>query len=101
MGPRLQLQVLLEACTQNQNVYFQAPSNLFIQYPCIVYQRDRINNQFADNVPYRHTKRYQVTIIDQDPDSPIPDRVAALPMTFFLRHFVTQGLHHDVYNLYF
>lgn len=101
MGPRLQLQALLEQCTGNPNVYFQAPSNMIIQYPCIVYARDRMHNLFADNFPYQHTKRYQVTIIDQNPDSDIPDRVAHLPMTYFIRHFVTQGLHHDVYSLYF
>lgn len=101
MDRRLQLQSLLEQCTGNGNVYFQAPSNMIIQYPCIVYARDRMNNLFADNRPYRHTKRYQITIIDQNPDSQIPDKVAMLPMTYFIRHFVTEGLHHDVYSLYF
>lgn len=96
---RLLLQALLEAITTN--VYFQPPSNLAIRYPCIVYNRDQAETEFADNSPYRRTKRYQVTIIDQDPDSVIPDKVAELPMCLFERHFTADNLHHDVYNLYF
>lgn len=70
-------------------------------YPCIVYNRDFSNTQFADNLPYRRKKRYQVTIIDQNPDSVIPDKVADLPMCLFERHFTAGNLHHDVYNIYF
>lgn len=96
---RASLQARLEVITPN--VYFQPPPNLVMQYPCIVYNRDLAETEFADNFPYRRTKRYQVTIIDQDPDSPIPDKVAELPMCLFERHFTADNLHHDVYNLYF
>lgn len=96
---RLQLQAVLEAITPN--VYFQPPPSLAMVYPCIVYNRDFSNTQFADNLPYRRKKRYQVTIIDQNPDSVIPDKVADLPMCLFERHFTAGNLHHDVYNIYF
>jgi hypothetical protein len=56
---------------------------------------------FANNLPFRHTKRYQVTVIDRDPDSLIPDKVAALPMCLHNRFFVANNLNHDVFNLYF
>lgn len=72
-----------------------------MSYPCIVYDRYAALNQYANNGPYQHTKRYQITIIDRDPDSPIPDKVAALPMSEFSQHFVVDGLHHDIYNVYF
>jgi len=72
-----------------------------MNYPAIVYQRDDVDTVFAGNLPYRHTKRYEVTVIDRDPDSPIPDRIAALPLSSFNRHFVTENLNHDVYTLYF
>lgn len=98
---RLQLQSLLESLLGSVNVYFQPPPNLAMVYPCIVYNRDRAETEFADNIPYRRTKRYQVTIIDADPDSLIPDKVAELPMCLFERHFTADNLHHDVYNLYF
>jgi hypothetical protein len=72
-----------------------------MKYPCIVYNRDEAVTKFADNSPYRYTKRYQVTIIDRDPDSDIPGKVAALPQCLFNRFFVADNLNHDVYNLYF
>jgi hypothetical protein len=72
-----------------------------MNYPCIVFNLDYADNKFADNLPYRHTKRYMVTVIDEDPDSLIPDKVAALPMSTFSRHFATDNLNHDIYSLYF
>jgi hypothetical protein len=98
---RLQLQELLEELLGSGNVYFQPPANVRMAYPCIVYKRDGGETLFAGNNPYRHTKRYQVTVIDRDPDSLIPDKVAALPMCTFERHFAADNLNHDVYNIFF
>ena len=99
MAPRLELQTLLEGITAH--VYFQPPENLAIEYPCIVYQRDFAETEFADNEPYSVKKRYMVTVIDRDPDSSIPDQVAKLPTCTFNRFYVADGLNHDVYQLYF
>lgn len=99
MASRLALQALLESLTEH--VYFQPPPTVQMQYPCIVYQRDRADTEFAGNSPYRYTKRYQVTVIDRNPDSDIPDKVAALPMCIFSRFFVVDNLNHDVFTLYF
>lgn len=101
MGQRLQLQAILKTIVGSDAVYFQPPPNLAMTYPCIVYERDMANTQFADNNPYRRTKRYMVKVIDQDPDSVIPDKVANLPMCLFERHFTAGNLHHDVFNIYF
>jgi hypothetical protein len=99
MGQRLELHELLLAMTSN--VYFQPPLNVNLHYPCIVYHRDFADTKFADDEPYNHTKRYQITVIDRDPDSEIPDKVAALPMSLFNRFFTADDLNHDVYNVYF
>lgn len=72
-----------------------------MQYPCIVYQRYAGVSAFADNSPYRSTVRYQVTVIDPDPDSVIPRNVAALPMCARNRFFIADDLNHDVFNLYY
>lgn len=101
MGQRLKLQQLLEELLGTRNVYFQPPTNLKMNYPCIVYQRDAANTKFADNLPWRHTIRYAVTVVDRDSDSSIPNKVAALPMCVFSRHFVADNLNHDVFQLYF
>lgn len=101
MDPRLQLQDLLESILGSENVYFQPPANVLMQYPAIVYQRDNADTTFAGNNPYRYVKRYQVTVIDRDPDSKIPDKVAALPMCTHNRFFRANNLNHDVFTLYF
>jgi hypothetical protein len=98
-GQRSDLQTLLETITEN--VYFQPPPNVQMQYPCIVYNRDRAITRFADNNPYKRVKGYQVTVIDRDPDSEIPDKIAGLPQCLFDRWFVVDNLNHDVYTLFF
>lgn len=98
---RLKLQALLESILGSNRVYFQPPPSIKLVYPCIVYQRDSLYSRFADNEPYAMRKRYMVTVIDQDPDSDIPDRVAKLPLSSFSRHFASDNLNHDVYTLYF
>lgn len=99
MAPRLQLQTLLESITGD--VYFQPPTNLELQYPCILYSRDESWTAHADNLPYARLKRYQVTVVDRTPDSELPDMVEALSLCRFDRHFTTEGLHHYVFTLFF
>jgi len=99
MGQRLELHQLLETFTEH--VYFQPPTNIQMEYPCIVYSRDYAYTEFADNSPYCHKLRYQVTVIDRDPDSAIPSRVASMSMSLFNRFFTADNLNHDVFSVYF
>jgi hypothetical protein len=102
MGLRLDLQTLLESLVpEGAKVYFQPPDNVQMVFPCITYQRYNGKTQFANGKPYNYTDRYQVTVIDLDPDSLIPAKVAALPMCIKNRFFVVGNLNHDVFNLYF
>ena len=101
MGLRTDLQVVLEQLLGSSNVYFQPPSNIQLIYPCIIYERSYCNTTFADNKPYSLNKRYSLTVIDRDPDSTIVDKVINLPMCSFDRHYVSDNLNHDVFNLYF
>lgn len=99
MGQRLELHQLLETFTEH--VYFQPPENVLLVYPCIVYHRDFADTKFADDKPYAHKKRYMITVIDRDPDSAIPSKVAAMPMSLFNRFYTADNLNHDVFNVYF
>ena len=101
MAQRLELQALLVDLIGSKNVYFQPPPSYKMQYPCIVYKRDDINSEFADNKPYKQRKRYQVTVIDSDPDSTIPDSVATLESCVFDRSYTADNLNHDVFRLFF
>jgi len=99
MGQRLELHQLLETFTEN--VYFQPPTNIQLKYPCIIYHRDWAETKFANDKPYNHTRRYMIMVIDQDPDSEIPSKVASMPMSLFNRFYTADNLNHDVYNVYF
>lgn len=97
--PRSELHTILLSITDN--VYFQPPESKEIEHPCIVYNRDFARTDHADNFPYAHTKRYQITYISQDPDDAITALIAALPMCIFDRWFAANNLNHDVYKLFF
>lgn len=101
MAQRLDLQALFLDILESENVYFQPPNNAQIKYPCIVYDRDLIVPDHADNKPYLLKKRYEVTVIDRDPDSEIPDKIAALPLCVHVRFFIADNLNHDVFRIFF
>lgn len=101
MGTRKQLQTILETILGSKNVYFQPPSKTRMSYPCIIYHRNYEDVRYADDIPYARKKRYTVTVVDRDPDSLIPDKIADLPMCKFERFYTSDNLNHDVYNLYF
>lgn len=101
MGQRLQLQALLSAIPGVKKVYFQEPPANMMEYPCIIYKLDDKDTSFANNIPYRRVNKYQVTIIDGNPDSEIPDVVAAFPTCTFSQAFRASNLNHQVYTLYF
>lgn len=99
---RLDLQNLLQSLLpEGQRAYFQPPNNTALSYPCIVYNLDRIDTEYANNKPYSLFDRYSVTVIDRNPDSDIPDKVAKLPMSSWNRRFVSDKLNHTVFSLYF
>jgi hypothetical protein len=99
MAPRLELQSLLEEVTPC--VYFQPPSNVQMKFPCIIYSRDGTSSDHADNGLYRHTKRYQLTVVDRDPDTELADKVEALRYVSFERFFAADDLNHYVFNIFF
>lgn len=102
MGTRLQLQTLLESLLPTgKRAWFQPPSNNELTYPTIIYEHDYNSVVHADNNTYKVTKRYQVTVIDKDPDSLIVDKVQALPMCSMVRRFNADNLNHTIFDLYF
>lgn len=101
MRSRDDLQAILEEILGSGNVYFQPPTNVQMAYPAIVYQRDAARTEFANNLPYKYTQRYQVTHISPDVDSVTPAKIAKLPLTSFERFFVAENLNHDVFIIYF
>ena len=82
------------------NVYFQPDKDEAMEYPCIVYEIDDDFALMADNGPYSLFDRYQVTLLDLNPDSPVKRRLRSIQHSSFSRHFATSGLNHDVFVIY-
>lgn len=102
MDQRLLLhEVLVAALGSSEDVHFQPPTSTELRYPCITYERDRARTNHADNVPWSVKRGYTVTVIDRDPDSPILEKIERIPSCEFSRHFTTDNLNHDVYNIFF
>lgn len=98
---RLELQKIFENILGSRNVYFQPPETVKLKYPCIIYTRSNIDINHADNIPYSKNKIYTVIVIDKNPDSTIPDKIADLESCSFERHYTSDNLNHDVFRLYF
>ena len=102
MGHRFDLHAILtQLIGDSGRAYFQPRQDIALSYPCIVYERDDSYVEYADNVKYGHKKRYQITVIDRNPDSPIVEAVEELPYTRYDRFFITDGLNHTVFQTYF
>lgn len=103
MDRRLELHELLLAIMDEdeKNVYYQAPPNTGMKYPCIKYDLDDLEVSFADNKPYKRVKRWEIMVIDSNPDSDIWERIAALPMCTFDRKYTAENLYHFVLHIYF
>ena len=101
MPRRLKLQTLLEELLGSRNVYFQPPESVKMKYPAIVYGLEDIENAFANDRVYLSKRKYLITVIDEDPDSKIVEKVSQLPTCKFNRHFESDNLNHDVFTLQF
>ena len=99
MGSRLELQNLLESILGSRNVYYQPPESIKIKYPAIIYSRNNIDNNFADDVVYMQNHTYQIIVIDANPDSEIVNKISKLPMCRYNRHYTSDNLNHDVFIL--
>lgn len=101
MVNRLELHELLCETLGSRQVYFQPPSSIRMKYPAIIYSRSRIGNKFANDSIYNQSYQYSITVIDEDPDSEIVERVSKLPMCSFDRHYTADNLNHDTFTIYY
>lgn len=97
---RLELQDKLVEILGSKNVYFQPPESVKLKYPCIIYEWTNEKSAFADNRPYNRQRSYTVTVIDRNPDSEIPSKIADLPKCRFSRAYPADNLNHYIYNLF-
>lgn len=100
MANRLTLQTKLEELLECRNVYFQPPASVKLQYRAIVYSFEGMHVIRANDGIYRLMGRYQLTLIDKNPDSEYILKVLQLPYCNYDRRFTADNLYHDVFTLY-
>lgn len=99
MTGRVKLQAVLEGICPR--VYYQPPENLKLTYPCVVYTLSSMWTRHADSRTFITKDRYQVTYITKDPDTEVRKEILeTLPGCSFDRAFVSDNLHHFVYEVY-
>ena len=100
MSSRTDLQSKLEELLGSRNVYYQPPGTVMMNYPAIVYSKNRISSKFANDAKYSKMNCYELIVIDRKPDNPVIDKLLDLPYSSFDRHYESDNLHHDVITLY-
>lgn len=101
MASRLDLQTKLEELMGNRNIYYQPPENLKLGTPRIQYSKTDIESRFADDKKYTNFTRYQIIVVDTEPDNPVIQKILDLPLASFDRHYISDNQNHDVINIYF
>lgn len=102
MGSRLELHEELCIILGTRYVYFQPPASVKMTYPCIRYSKGAPDIKRASNAIYKNTNRYEITVIDADPDSEIADKILAhFQMCSIDRRYTADNLHHTTLTLYY
>lgn len=83
------------------NCYYSPPSTM--KYPCIKYEEEPSLIEYADNIRYKRTRCWMITIIDTEQDSLIPFRLEEHFPKYCTRErsYASDGLYHFVYQLYY
>ena len=97
---RLELHEILCSLLGTRNVYFQPPETVRMKYPCIVYHAQAMNTEHANNSPYAIFDRYRVIVIDGDPDSILPKKIAKLKGARAAQPYDNDNLHHWPFDLW-
>lgn len=95
------LRDILSTISGVQKVYFQPPENVKLQYPCIIFERNKGKRFDGNDKLYNYRNSYSVLVIDKEPDSSIPDEVQKLQYCSFDRFYVSDNLNHWTYTIYY
>lgn len=101
MGSRIDLHNKLKELFNDGNVYYQPPENTKMIYPCIRYMKDNVDSKFADDSKYTLTTRYEIIVLDKNPDNKVISKILNLPQTSYGSHYTSDGLNHDVIYIYY
>lgn len=99
---RIELDNKFREILGSSHVYYRPPESIKLEYPCIIYNLRTGDTLFANNMPYRFTRCYDVTYIRKKADSDLTDEIAtSFPYIRMDRSFTSDNLNHDTFVLYY
>ena len=101
MEQRIKLQRILEDLLESKYVYFQPPSSMRIEYPCIIYERAPDDRKYANGQLYKRMRKYNLIVIDRNSDTEIPDKISKLPLVSFNKCYMMNNLNHYSFTIYY
>ena len=102
MGSRPNLHEDLCEILGLRNVYYNPPESVKLQYPCIKYSMPGMDQKYANDGLYVATNKYEVIVIDPDPDSKIYCTILKrFPMCRLDQRYKADNLDHSVLTLYY
>lgn len=81
-------------------MYFQPPESIKLKFPCIIYHKTGTHRVYSDNMLYLKKQKYQLTVVDEDPDSVIADDIVdAFEYCYITNYYNKDGLNHTTLTL--
>lgn len=89
--------------TNTGKVYFQPPSNVRLEYPCWVVERETVRLIKADDRAYLNRPGYKCIYMNRTEPDPeilrmIPERY---PYCLYRSHYVVDNVHHDAFLIHY
>lgn len=83
-------------------VYFQPPTNVKMEYPCVRYTKEAPKGLRADDSLYLKFRKYSVTAIHRNPDCNIGEELMEyFEHCSYENRYVTDNLYHEVLTIYY
>ena len=101
MAERIELHSLLQELLSSNNVYYQPPESIKMQYDAILYSKKTITSQYANDRKYMMRDCYELIVISRLPDNPVIKKLLELPYCSYDRHYIANNLNHDVLTIYY
>lgn len=102
MGDRLVLHEIFCEILGSRNAYFNPPESLRLKYPCIVYSKGAPSVRRAGDEIYKFKDRYEVVVIDDDPDSTIADTMLySIKYCQIDSRYTADNLNHTKLTIYY
>ena len=98
---RLKLDGVLRKILGSDNVYFQPPESVKMQYPCIRYNLAKIPVVHADDKAYLMNPKYVIVYISPEPDDETRFTLVRDLGVPIIQTYAKDGLYHYIYELYY